>query len=179
MKIFITKPENTNEKQLATFLHGVDHLRKQGHNIVLDKDMYGPNYFKKAERTLKDTDIVIVEVTNADVKVGYEIARALNEKKIVIGMYDENKKSALAEYKSKSLLQFSYNKNNVSEVIDTAITKAKGKLDTKFILIISSEIDRYLEWASQEKRMHKAQIVRDAVESVINKDKDYKKYLTK
>jgi len=43
----------------------------------------------------------------------------------------------------------------------------------KFILIITPEIDRYLEWSSIERRMHKSQVVRAAIEKVIKRDGEY------
>lgn len=180
MKIFVSIAQNKTEKELKDFFEGIEYLKKQGHNIVINKDINPSQYYKKAERQLKDTDIVIAEVTEADGKVGYEVARAISEKKMVIALKNSAKKSVEIEAlhnSSRSLLYYEYDKHNIEDVIITATDEAKSKLDTKFILIISAEIDRYLEWASQNKRMHKAQIVRDAIESVIGKDKDYKKYL--
>jgi hypothetical protein len=55
--------------------------------------------------------------------------------------------------------------------------EASSRLDSKFILIISPEMDRYLNWASKVKRTHKAQVVRAALEVMIKKDKEYKDYI--
>ncbi|MBL8015571.1 MAG: hypothetical protein JNK26_05295, partial [Candidatus Doudnabacteria bacterium] len=60
--------------------------------------------------------------------------------------------------------------------IDQFLKEARDMIDTKFILIISPEIDKYLQWSSEERRMHKAQIVRNAVEDTMNKDKEYKQF---
>src|SRR5690348_2172248 len=62
-------------------------------------------------------------------------------------------------------------------VIAHALKEIESQLDSKFILVISPEINRYLEWASTEKRMHKAQIVRGAVEELSYKDKRYQQFL--
>jgi hypothetical protein len=56
------------------------------------------------------------------------------------------------------------------------IKLAKGER-LKFIFIISPEIDKYLEWVSNERRMHKSQIVREAIENQANKDKEYQEFL--
>lgn len=53
--------------------------------------------------------------------------------------------------------------------------KYKEAEEPKFILIISKEIDRYLEWASAAYLMHKSRIVRDAIEDRMSGDKEYKK----
>lgn len=47
----------------------------------------------------------------------------------------------------------------------------------KFILIISAEIDKYIAWASEERKLHKAQVVRMAIEDTMAKDLDYQRWL--
>ncbi len=191
MKILVSLPLNFKNENLSDFLKSIDNLKKLGHDITLDTEIKAQtdktkdptlNFFKRIEKEIKFTDIVITEVTYADTKVGFEIARALNEKKIVIALEQEGKLEAeipsIHGNKLTSLIKKTYTPSNVISVVEKSVDEAKSKLDTKFILIISSEIDRYLDWASGEKRMHKAQIVRNAVEEVLKKDPDYKKYLT-
>jgi len=186
MKIYVSLSLSQDSSELKTFMEGVDHLKKLGHNILylsdLDKSKLKENSSKilnNSEKHLKNSDIVIAEVSSLDSKVGYEIARAFSEKKIVIAFEHENNKEIHAIIhgnESKNLINQKYNEKNIVQSMNKALKEAASKLDSKFILIISPEIDRYLEWAGQAKRMHKAQIVREAVEYVMSKDKDYKKY---
>ncbi len=136
--------------------------------------------FKRNTKTIKDSDVVIAEVSVSDSGVGYEIAYALNLRKPVLALYNEEAGEPTAppiQVGKQKLLTFEkYNKKNLKNKIDRFFSDIKNKLDTKFILIISPEIDRYLEWASDYKRMHKAQIVRNAVEKEMESDKDYEKY---
>lgn len=185
MKILVSTPDNSSSKDLASFFEGVSYLKRLGHNVTIDTDLKGKDekeFFKKMEKAIKDTDIVLTEATNSDTKTGFEIARSLDEKKIVIVLEEEGKTKQSSAWihtnNSKNLIFQKYSKkNNIQEIIDRALNAAKGQLDTKFILIISSEIDRYLDWAASTKRMHKAQIVRNAVEVMMKKDKEYKNYL--
>ncbi|KXK09749.1 MAG: hypothetical protein UZ20_WS6002000317 [candidate division WS6 bacterium OLB21] len=82
---------------------------------------------------------------------------------------------------SSKLLTFAEYKDNttIEKATVDFVYSVKSMLDTKFILIISPEIERYLEWVSDNRRMHKAQVVRRAVEDTMEKDKEYKDYLKK
>lgn len=187
MKIYISLPLDFEEKDMKAFMDGISHLKRLGHNIV---DTTGHNALNAtnaerllahSDKSLKDTDIVIAEVSKSDSKVGYEIAKAFNEKKFVIAL--ENHESTdkvnpiVHGNKSKNLMHSKYNRENITAVIEESVKEAAKRLDSKFILIISPEIDRYLDWSSTTKRMHKAQIVRNALEQMMKKDKDYKSYL--
>ena len=61
--------------------------------------------------------------------------------------------------------------------LQLALKDAKSLADTKFILIIPAEIDRYLEWNVREKGVSKAEITRDSIEKVMHTDEAYSKYL--
>jgi len=188
MKIYVSLSINQDSNEIKAFMEGIEHLKKLGHNVLyisdIDKKKLKENstkIFANSEKHLKDADIVVAEVSDLDSKVGYEIAKAFSEKKIVIAFeHEDNDKvhPIIHGNNSKNLIHQKYNPKTIIQTMSKAIKEASSKLDSKFILIISPEIDRYLEWSSQTKRMHKAQIVREAVEYVMNKDKEYKKYTT-
>lgn len=191
MKIFVTQNDTQKKSELKSFSKGIDFIRKQGHNLISDEEIRKKfdlrkeedlnKYQTKLNRSLKDTDIVIAEISSADAKVGFDLAKAIAEKKVVICLQKEKSANSISSIhgikNNRQLIVKKYNEENIENVITEAVEEAKGKLDTKFILIISPEIDRYLDWASQNKRMHKAQIVRNAIEDQIKKDKGYKTYL--
>jgi FixJ family two-component response regulator len=190
MKIYASAP-NSKKENLKAFTSVLKDLKSKGHKII---DIYegetldgtqNVDYFVKkhslSEKAIREADMILVDVTFPGRRTGYEIARALGERKTVIGIYNESsdaiKVASLLGNKSKNFIFKSYNDKNIISVVDEAIRIAKDQMDTKFILIISPEIDKYLEWASAEKRMHKAQIVRDAIEVMMAKDKNYKEFL--
>lgn len=134
---------------------------------------------RKMERALKDSDVLIADISISSAGPGYDIATALNLKKPVLVLKREDDKAKRGPHsitvKKTRLMNFiKYNEKNIEKIIKDFLQNAKQKLDTKFILIISPEIDRYLEWASDYKRMHKAQIVRDAVGERMKKDQEWK-----
>lgn len=191
MRILVVTNQDPKASMNKAFSDAIDHLKKQGHNLKVDFDLVKDNerktpnfdekYQGKVEKSIRETDIVIAEISNADMKIGFDIAKSLSEKKIVITLQNSKKNlnniSSIHGNTNRNLIVKEYNEKNLLNTVDTAIEEAKSKLDTKFILIISPEIDRYLDWAAGTKRMHKAQIVRNAVESTIKKDREYKNFL--
>lgn len=138
-------------------------------------DIYKTNVHK-----IKTSDIAIFESTYPAEGIGYEIGYALSQKKPVLILIDKTYKSFLAEMIEgipSTLKQLVYyeNKKSLEGILDKFIEKAKTLIDSKFILIISPEIDRYFEWAKKNKRLHKAQVVREAVFKQMEEDPDWKK----
>ena len=193
MKIFFSYPDKYSPTDLKFLSKAASFLKKKGHITVTDEEIRDKNsqrkkldkskYQKDIERKIKDSDVLITEVHFIDAKLGYEIAKALDEKKIVIILQNENKlteeiqDSYILNKKNKSLIKKKYTEKNILSVLESATKEAKNRMDTKFILIISPEIDRYLDWSSKNKRMHKAQVVREAVDKMMSKDKEYNEYL--
>lgn len=135
---------------------------------------------KQDEKALKEADALVANITTSSAGPGFDVATALSLKKPVLVLKredDEAKRSPhlMTVKKSKMLHFVRYNDSNLEKVMRDFVNASKQMLDTKFILIISPEIDRYLEWAADFRRMHKAQIVRNAVEDMIGKDTEYKK----
>lgn len=169
MKIFVSIANNQTKHNLKD---GIEALKRIGHNVSISDKIS-----EKNDKQIKDCDLLIAEVSELNYKQGFEIARALDEKKVVIALEEESANNSKDLPKNKSLIIKKYSQKDLALTLEKALKEAEGKLDSKFILIISPEIDRYLEWASQNKRMHKAQLVRNAVEQQMKKDKDYKEYL--
>jgi hypothetical protein len=170
-----------------------DTIEKAGHTV--NSDVLKSNlqeFIKKAEedlillyqnieKSLKKADIVIAEISKSSSGIGFLVAQALNFRKPVLVLYAKGSSIPapvpLKGQKSKLLYFKEYEQKELHNIIDNFLRDIKDKLDTKFILIISPEIDRYLEWAADYKRMHKAQIVRNSVEREMENDKEYEKFL--
>lgn len=181
MKIVISRSTTSDSTKSLVLANGAKYLKRLGHNILdtnIDtKDI--EKAFLKNDKYIKDCDILILDLDYADSKVGYEIARALDEKKVVIAFQKEGSKITdplIHANPNKNLVIQKFTDKNIESSIEDALKSAASRLDSKFILIISSEMDRYLNWASKTKRTHKAQVVRAAVEQMMKKDKEYRDY---
>jgi len=135
----------------------------------------------KMEKQLKHADVVITENSFSKAGIGFDIATALSLKKpvLVLDMNPDTAKKGphpINTLNYKYLSYKDYTLESIEQTIKSFLQAAKQKIDTKFILIISPEIERYLEWSSDQRRMHKAQVVRQAVEDAMEKDKEYQEY---
>lgn len=151
---------------------------------TVEEDTANPkDTFKRVNDIIKNADFVVADTTEYSSGIGFLIGAAYNNRKPVLSLFDkESGKRASSILKSSSsgskILRFEeYTAANLATILKGFVDDVKNLIDTKFILIISPEIDRYLQWASEERRMHKAQIVRNAVEDIMDRDKDYKQYL--
>lgn len=138
---------------------------------------------KRMVKQLNNADIVITENTFSVAGVGYDIATAINLRKpvLVLKLRDKTKfgPHPLNTLENRLLTYTEYTEEKLEKILKNFLKRAQEKLDTKFILIISPEIDRYLEWTGDHRRMHKAQIVRNAVEKGMVNDEDYQAHLKK
>ncbi len=139
--------------------------------------------YSKIINFIKKSDFIVIETTVQASVIGFLISTAINEKKPILTLSDEKfgkDSESFWNYaiKNKLLTSKTYSLKTVETVISEFLNSIKKIIDTKFILIISPEIDTYLQWASDNRRMHKAQVVRRAVEEIMVLDKEYKKVLT-
>lgn len=137
--------------------------------------------YRELDKFLKQADVYIADISLPSVAIGYEISQAIVLRKPVLALINEKSSfqplATIKGNKSRYLELEKYNVDTLPKILKDFMKKSKKKLDSKFILIVSPEIDSYLTWSSQENRMHKAQIVRDAIEKVMNKDTEYKRFL--
>lgn len=129
-------------------------------------------------KKLSSCDIVIAEDTFASTDVGYTIASAVDLKKqiLILRLTNEPEEKRVFVSNSdnrKSIKAVKYTEETIENEIYTFVNEVQNKLDTKFILIISPKIDRYLDWVNKNRRMHKAQAVRRALENMMEEDTNY------
>lgn len=189
MKIFFLA--SRNKEHYNTYNKIINSLEKNGHQVFSewmkstdqDDSVNFEQAYKRNINWIKLSDIVVSDISQPTSGVSFLIASALNEKKPVLALYNSEDKSIppstiRGSSKTNKLLSYvEYKNSNLEQLLVKYTEEIKSQLDTKFILIISPEIDRYLQWASENRRMHKAQVVRIALEEVMEKDKEYQKHL--
>lgn len=149
-------------------------------NTIEVPDKFGQEFVTDIKKSINKTDFIVVDITEESREMEYIISYANDAKKPVFIMYNTKTAKSFPNFikhlaETSKLLEFGeyINVKELKENLKAYIKKLKSLIDSKFILIISSEIDRYLEWSSSQKRMHKAQVVRAAIEEMINKDKEW------
>ena len=208
MKVYFTTGYENPKESMDNINTILDTIKKEGHTIAKrplksehGSDTYSVDesklthifdfrdepidqIYKTATKRIKSSDVVIAEASyHLSPGLGFELGFALHEKKPVLVLINSESDAVLSEViegnPSKLLENESYtDKTDLNKKLLSFLKSSKQKLDTKFILIISPEIDKYLEWTSDNRRMHKAQVVRNAIEDMMKKDKDYEDFLS-
>ncbi|HEC63938.1 MAG TPA: hypothetical protein ENI23_01445 [bacterium] len=155
MKVYLSysKDFEENNKEILTEIQ--DFLNKNGNKVA---------------KTLSESELMVAECSYQSTKVGHEIAKAQSNRKPILAIEFKDKNINVEE---NAFDVKEYSKETILKTLRNFLKKSKTKIDTKFILIISPEIDRYLQWVSDNRRMRKAQVVRKAVETVMEKDEEY------
>ena len=173
-------PDATTKAQEALTIVGQTlEKSKQAYNKDALKKQNTPDskFYTKLRLRIRAGDAIIAEVTKPSTELGYLISEALTQRKPVLLLTDKSVDSNLAEFfgtrNSKFLSIVKYTKATLEQSVESFVGFSAKKVDTKFILIITPEIDTYLRWKASEEGVKKAEVVRTAVENYISKDSTY------
>lgn len=144
--------------------------------------------FSNNLKNLKAADIIVAEGSYHSSGVGYEVSLALEEKKPVILIYNMSEDKSNPHHidripiiykgnSSRYLIVKEYDMRNLNKTLELALKDSRDLVDTKFILIIPPEIDKYLEWNSKQRGKAKAEVTREAIERIMEGDTKYHAYL--
>ena len=191
MKIFFIGSDRRNPNDVENYKKLAKIIEQQGNTV--DRSWINATTEDDAEnfevahirniKSIKEADVIVAEITKLTTGTGFLLSTAISQKKPVITLFNEESDAVPSttikgSSNKRNLFYSEYNSKTIESVLTEFLAGVKNQLDTKFILIISPEIDRYLEWASENRRMHKAQIVRTAIEDIMEKDKEYQEYLS-
>lgn len=174
MKVYFSHSNGDYSNKIANYLR----FKLNNKNVLLEKSIPDPlavDEMMANKKALVSSDAVIIDITGANsVEVGYTLSMAMSERKRVLIIREKGK--AIPPTGTLDCVVYE-DIESMTKIVDKFLTKVQSESDTKFILILPREIDSYLTWASNSRRRFKAQIVRDAIESIMVKDRDYKQYL--
>lgn len=194
MKVFFASSSQFENEHTDTYKKILNYIgfkvgqkNLRTHVKLNDSDQKDLNKTTKAvltdEKSIRESDAFIVDNTASSGAVGFLTAIALNEKKPILVIRskkagDKLVPGPLTSGAHKTITYREYEtEEDITKFIDAFIEDASQKIDSKFILILPREIDKYLNWTADFRRMHKAQVVREALEIQMKKDKDWKDYL--
>src|SRR5690606_20517212 len=132
-KIYVSAP-NEDRDRLKPFFDAVEKLPSKGHKIIdvyksesvpIPDDVdYLVKKYKESERAIREADIILVDVTFPGRRIGFEIARGLDEKKVVIAVYDEKSNvsarriAPLLGNPSKHIIYKGYKEDDIDAIIE-------------------------------------------------------------
>lgn len=190
MKIFfISSPRSVN-KEPELYKKINSHLSKDNKmlgNLVLDwgkgnvNDFYNKSHpdrishYKKTMENIQKADLVIVELSEHSMSMGYIVNRALDMSKPVIALYKKDcEPYFFSGIEDSKLLIVEYEEDNCLEIIDKAIEKTKNLIDVRFNFFVNPRILAYLDWVAQKRMIPRSVFLRNLIEHEMKKDKEFK-----
>jgi hypothetical protein len=195
MRIYFSATITENQARKTHYKRILDYFRKEGHKVLeygsdlelsnlINQDLNLDelrNQYKELDSFLKNSDVYVADVSEPSVSIGYEISQAVLLRKPVLVLKHQDSSfhplSTIKGNKASHLKYKEYNDRTLDMILKNFLSDAKDKIDTKFILIFPSVIDRYLEWNARERGIAKAEVTRESIEKVMASDKKYQEYL--
>ncbi|MFC1711286.1 nucleoside 2-deoxyribosyltransferase [Patescibacteria group bacterium] len=153
-----------------------DHIIKRNStDIVNETAEQRENHFKKVKKWIRESDVVIAEVSHPSTNVGYELSMALDKEKPVLALYVKNKAPVLLiGVPSEKLALVSYDAKEITTIVKENIKDLKEQMDVRFNFFISPRIGIYLDWIAKHRKIPRAVFLRRLIEEHLKKNKEYK-----
>jgi 2'-deoxynucleoside 5'-phosphate N-hydrolase len=131
-------------------------------------------YYNRLQKWLKESDILVFEVSYPSLGIGHEISWGLSLNKPVIVLYVKGKKPVVLDAIPNDKLQVvEYNTRNLSRQIKDALEYASEQQDTRFNFFISPKQQQFLDWVAKHKKIPRAVFLRNLIEEEMERDKEY------
>lgn len=189
MKIYFNAATAKDDKLYSLHRSIQEIIAKEGHKTLgyskqdIEKNELNISSYsyKDIETYLKQCDAFIAELSEPDSCIGYQIAQAINLKKPVLVLRYQSASyeplTIIKDNKSPLLSYKTYSETSLPFIIRHFIKNAQEKVNSKFLMIISARLERYLEWNARELRRSKAEIIRESIEITMQSNQKYKEYL--
>jgi len=196
MKVFF----GTTTRELERYIDVYRQIRREliNLNCIILKDWLLETYdfkrkYPKAQRSkerhykaitnaIKNSDFVVIEFTVPNFSSSHQITYALSRQKPVLVLRMEKDNSFADSYlewiDSDLLTIVDYKIENISIVLKEFI--GIQKIDSgfkRYNVVLKGRHKYYLDWAQKKQEKSRSEILRNAIDEKMEKDKDFKKYL--
>jgi len=145
-------------------------------NISNEKQFYSGSradrltHFDRMVDCITKADVIVLEVSLHSLSLGFILHKSLILNKPVIALYAQKRVPFFIQgVRNKKLQVLEYRPENLDEVVEEALSRAKNVADTRFDFFISAEIGSYLDMISRERRISRAAYVRGLIENDMQK----------
>lgn len=115
---------------------------------------------------IKESNIVVAEVSYSSMGVGYLISTAMNWSKPVVMLYKGEKPTNLLttlEESKRSVTLHYDNITNLFKILKSAIEYLSEQLDIRFTMLLDPEIVRQLDAISKQRNISKSEYIRELI----------------
>lgn len=197
MKVYFVCSTAELKKYRINYLTICRHIKELGHTITRDWldeaigfyergniEIDREDIYQKAISAILSSDAVVIEGTVSSFSVGHQLTIALTKNKPILFLRCKSegreyfKNSFIDGIKSPHITKTDYTLNNIKEKLEDFFHRNRGGNAVKFNIVLTQEIDNYLEWASFTHRINKSELIRRLIQKHMHHgDAKYKKYL--
>lgn len=129
--------------------------------------------YSSLSQMMRESDLVVAEISTASTSVGHEVTEALGLSKPVILLYTTqgNKAVLLEECKNEKLQIIEYDLDNLSKRLKEAVGLAVKMMDVRFNFFVSPKMLEYLDWAAKKENTSKLAIIRELIKGGMERNK--------
>ena len=130
--------------------------------------------YQKVIKSLRSSDVVILEISTNSFTQGYILQRALDMGKPVIALHQKGKYSIFVKGIKSTMLQIiEYDDYSLGFSLKEALRFAEENLISKFNFYLSADINNYLTWVSKNRNLPKSTFLRELIRSRMSQDQEY------
>ena len=141
--------------------------------------------YNKVVSSILAADVVVIEGTVASFSVGHQVTLGLAKNKPTLFLVKKSnahkkngkpKTTFLAGLSSPLLTVAEYDESNLPDILNDFLNNNGGRPVVKFNIVLTKEIESYLDWASFTKKTNKSQFIRSLILNHMREDPQYRKY---
>lgn len=140
--------------------------------------------YNKVLSSILISDVMIIEGTVTSFSVGHQVTLALSKNKPILflikksaGKKHGGKDSFLAGISSPLFTVVEYDDSTLADILNDFLNNNGGKPIVKFNIVLTKEIESYLNWASFTHKLNKSEFIRNLIlKHMKDEDKQYQKY---
>lgn len=143
--------------------------------------------YNKVVASILASDVVVVEGTIASFSVGHQVTLGLSKNKPTLFLlkkksdstkHAKGKNSFLAGLTSPLLTVAEYDESTLPDILNDFLNNNGGRPVVKFNIVLTREIENYLDWASFNYKVNKSEFIRNLIlRHMRDEDTQYKKYI--
>lgn len=133
------------------------------------------------------SDVVVIEGTVTSFSVGHQVTLGLSKNKPTLFLIRKDlkgkkggktKDSFLSGLTSPLLKVVEYDTSNLADILNDFLNNNGGRPVVKFNIVLTKEIENYLDWASFTYKINRSEFIRNLIlRHMRDEDKQYRKYL--
>lgn len=181
MKVFFSASIAGKNKYLKDYEMIIRAIKEFGHDVYSDHVMKNEcdrddlklkkdyrEYSKSIKNLLNESDVVVAETSFPSIMVGFILHLALQQRKSILVLFQNNPHRILVGDTSKFLVLRRYRPNQyqkLKKILSKFFDKARDKsLYIRFNLMIDETLDRIIEKKSKKENISKADYIRKLIE---------------